>query len=379
MTQLKILLPSEIQRKVCIVVGTRPGIIKMSPVIRELHRRDLPFFVLHTGQHYSYEMDRKFFEDLGLPEPAYKLESVRNYRTHGGQTAKMIEGIERVLLSEKPKVVLVGGDANTNLCGALAARKLHLVVGHIEAGLRSNDWLMPEEHNRIIIDHISDLLFPPTEKARHNLIEDNVKGRIIVTGNTVVDALQQNREIARRRSRILEDLGLTPQNYFLVTIHREENVDFRERIINILEALALVSHKYRVPIVFPTHPRTTKRLRAFGLLKQAEDIPNLRLMEPVGYLDFLSLLENACLVLTDSGGIQEESCILKVPCVTLRENTERPESVLVGANMVAGVGPDGILRAVRVMLEKPTDWENPFGDGRAAVRIIDVVEEVLNQ
>ena len=377
MAQLKVLLPSEIQRKVCVVVGTRPGIIKLSPVIRELQRRELPFFVLHTGQHYSYEMDKKFFEDLGLPEPAYKLESVRNYRTHGGQTAEMLEGTERVLLSERPKVVLVGGDANTNLCGALAARKLRLVVGHIEAGLRSNDWLMPEEHNRVIIDHISELLFPPTEEAQQNLIEDNVKGRIIVTGNTVVDALQQNLEIAKQRSQILEEFGLTPRDYFLVTTHREENVDFREKIMNILEALALISDKYKVPLILPAHPRTAKRLQEFGLLKRSQTIPNLRLVDPVGYLDFLRLLVNARLVLTDSGGIQEEACILKVPCVTLRENTERPESVSVGANIVAGTNPADVLRAVHIMLGKPTKWENPFGDGRAAIRIIDAVEEVL--
>ena len=377
MSDLKILMKSELKEKVCVVVGTRPGIIKFSPIIRELINRDISFFILHTGQHYSYEMDKIFFDDLELTEPKYHIDEVYKEKFHGGQTAKMLIGAEQALLKEKPCVVLVGGDANTNFSGALAARKLGISVGHIEAGLRSNDWRMPEEHNRIMIDHISEYLFAPTDDAKKNLIRDNVKGQIFVTGNTIVDAVSQNILISERKSNILNVLKLKKDNYFLLTIHREENVDYKENFKNILSGIKKISDQYEYPIIFPAHPRTVKRLNYFKLIPLIDKIHNLNIIPPQGYLDFLMLLKNCNLILTDSGGIQEESCILKIPCVTLRENTERPETLKVGSNYVSGSSPSKILEGVRTMLYKKRDWPNPFGEG-ASKKIISIIEEEFN-
>ena len=365
-------------RTVCVVVGTRPGIIKMCPVIRELANRNIPHFLMHAGQHYSYNMDRKFFEDLELPRPLHHLDGVRQYTTHASQTAEMMKGIEEALFKEKPAVVLVCGDANTNFSGAVAARKLGLVVGHVEAGLRSYDWRMPEEHNRVMIDHISELLFAPTEKTRENLLKENIRGKIVVAGNTVVDASLQNIEIARRKSGILRSIGVEGGGYILFTVHREENVDDHSNLKSILGALEMVSRTYPGrPIVFPIHPRTIKRIEQFGLERELARPKTLRLTEPVGYLDFLMLLSNAGAVMTDSGGIQEEACVLRVPCVTLRESTERPESLEAGGNILAGTSPEGILVALGRMLGKSRDWANPFGDGRASERIAEAVSDVL--
>ncbi len=364
-------------QRVCIVVGTRPGIIKMSPLIRECEQRGIKYFVLHTGQHYSPEMDNVFFQDLGLKAPEYHLKNVKDYITHGAKTAMMIMGTEEVLLKARPKIVLVCGDANTNLAAALAARKLHIVVGHVESGLRSNDWRMPEEHNRVIMDHICELLFAPTEEAAENLRKDNVQGKILVTGNTIVDAVTQAIKIAHQKSSILNDLDLDKGNYFLMTAHREENVDDPVILSDFIEGARAFIHSFGKEVIFPLHPRTRKRIDEFGLAEKLHSVEGLRVIDPIGYLDFLVLLEHCTLVLTDSGGLQEESCILKVPCVTLRENTERPETVTVGANRIAGTKPEKIVSAVSEMINIPRRWPNPFGDGRAAKRIIDEVERVL--
>lgn len=376
MTELKVLRQSELRNRVGLFVGTRPGIIKFSPLMRELGRRGLDFFTIHTGQHYSYEMDKIFFDELDLPEPRYKFRDVGKSKYHGAQTALMLAESEQALLKEKPKIVLVCGDANTNLAGALAARKLHIMVGHVEAGLRSDDWRMPEEHNRVMIDHISEFLFAPTEETKQNLIKDNVRGRIFVTGNTIVDAVTQNVALAREKSRILDQLGLEPNGYLLLTVHREESVDFKENLEAILMGIGRVAERFGVPIIFPTHPRTVKNLEHFGMRSFLEGIKGLRTIKPLGYLDFLMLLGHARLVLTDSGGIQEESCILRVPCVTLRKSTERPETVAVGANFVAGIEPEAILKGAEMMKERPRDWPNPFGE-EPSRKIIDVVESVL--
>ncbi|MBM3132918.1 MAG: UDP-N-acetylglucosamine 2-epimerase (non-hydrolyzing) [Chloroflexi bacterium] len=344
--------------------------------MRELHKRGRDFFTIHTGQHYSYEMDKIFFDELELPEPKYKFLDVAKSKYHGAQTATMLAESEKALLKEKPKIVLVCGDANTNLAGALAARKLHIKVGHVESGLRSDDWRMPEEHNRIMIDHISEFLFAPTEETKQNLIKDSVRGQIFVTGNTIVDAVTQNLAIAREKSKILTQLGLKPNGYFLLTLHREESVDFKENLESILSGVKLVAERFGYPIIFPAHPRTVKTLEYFEFNSRVSGIKNLKVIKPLGYLDFLLLLSSTKLVLTDSGGIQEESCILKVPCVTLRRNTERPETVDAGANYVAGIEPEAILKGAELMIEKPRTWGNPFGENPSA-RIIDVVESVL--
>lgn len=375
----KVLQEDDFSDQVAVVVGTRPGIIKMSPLVKELNRQNIDNIVIHAGQHYSYNLDEKFFEDLRLPAPDYKLEQVKDCEYHGEQTAEMLSGIEEVLIEEQPKVVLVCGDANYNLAGALAARKLNMVVGHVEAGLRSDDWRMPEEHNRVIIDHISEYLFSPTEEAKENAVQDNVKGDIVVTGNTIVDAVHEHIEIAKKDSNILEKLGLKPDQYFLFTTHREENVDDKQNLQKIVAILKEMRGKYDKEIVFSMHPRTAKMLETFEMMEQVKNIEGVHIIEPIGYLDFLKLQSNSYLILTDSGGIQEESCILGIPCVTLRNNTERPETVEVGANSVAGLETESVLKAVEQMKQKSGDWRNPFGDGTAAETIIETVATHLDK
>ncbi|SES77407.1 UDP-N-acetylglucosamine 2-epimerase (non-hydrolysing) [Methanococcoides vulcani] len=345
--------------KVAIVLGTRPEIIKMSPIIRECEKQGLDYYILHTGQHYSHEMDRVFFEDLELPQPTYNLDVGSGM--HGEQTGKMLAGIEQILLKDTPDVVLVQGDTNTVLAGALAASKLHIKVGHVEAGLRSFNRDMPEEINRIMADHISDYLFAPTENSRQYLLNEGIPDeKIHITGNTVVDAVFQNLEIAKRKTNVLEKFGVEQKGYFLTTIHRAENVDNKERLQSILNAFEQIHSKYELPMIFPAHPRTVKMMENFDLTAPE----GTQIVEPVGYLDFLQLENGAKLIITDSGGLQEEACIHGVPCVTLRDNTERPETVEVGSNVVAGIGAN-IMDAVETMIKKNSDWTNPYGNGTA--------------
>ena len=354
--------------KISIILGTRPEIIKMSPVIRECEKQNLDYFILHTGQHYSYNLDKIFFKDLELPAAKYNLDVGSG--THAEETGKMLMGIEKILRDEKPDIVLVEGDTNTVLAGALAASKLQIKVGHVEAGLRSYDRTMPEEINRVLADHVSDYLFAPTEKAKENLLREGIEeDKIFVTGNTIVDAVYQNLEIAKRKVDVRNKLNLNPKEYFLMTAHRQENVDAKNRLKGILEGLVLVYHEFNIPIIYPIHPRTKKRLIKFGL-----EVPEgIELIEPLGFLAFLQLEANAKLVLTDSGGVQEETCILGVPCVTLRDNTERPETLDVGSNVLVGVNQDRILEGVKKMLSKERDWKNPFGDGCAGVKIVEIL------
>jgi UDP-N-acetylglucosamine 2-epimerase (non-hydrolysing) len=354
--------------KFCIVVGTRPEIIKMSPIIRLCQKNQLNYFILHSGQHYSYDMDKVFFENLELPDANYNLDVGSG--SHGVQTAEILHKTEEILLKEKPDIILVEGDTNTVFASALAASKLGMKVGHVEAGLRSYDRTMPEEINRVLTDHISDLLFCPTEKAKKTAFKEGIKeNKIYVTGNTIVDAVEQNKEIAFKKSIILEKLSLKKQNYFLVTAHRQENVDKKEKLINIIKALDKINKKYSLPVIYPIHPRTKNKLKLFNI-----KIPeNISFVSPLNFLDFLQLEANAKLILTDSGGVQEESCILKNPCVTLRENTERPETLTVGSNMLAGTNPDKILNTVKIMLDRKRDWKNPFGSGNAAEQIMQII------
>ncbi len=354
---------------IAVILGTRPEIIKMAPVIKELTRQTKDYFILHTGQHYSYSMDKVFFEQLKLPSAKYNLEVGSGSQAE--QTAKILTGVEKVLQQENPRVVLVQGDTNSVLAGALAAAKLRIKVGHVEAGLRSYDRNMPEEINRILTDHCSDLLFVPTEKSRAILQGEGIpEDKLFVTGNTIVDAVYQNLEIARDSAKAIIDLGLKQKAYFLVTMHRQENVDNRERFTSILEGIQRVATEFATPVIYPIHPRSRKMMGEFKLNPEG-----IKLVEPVDYLDFLQLEKNARLVLTDSGGVQEETCILGVPCVTLRGNTERPETTEVGANMLAGNSPDNILQCVRIMLNRESNWSNPFGDGHAAEKIIRILTE----
>ena len=352
------------------MLGTRPEIIKFSPIIRECTRVGLEFSIIHTGQHYSHNMDKVFFEQLRLPNADCNLKVGSG--THAEQTGKMLIGIERVLLKQKPQIVLVEGDTNTVLAGALAAAKLGIKVGHVEAGLRSYDRQMPEETNRTLADHCSDLLFAPTAKARDTLLNERIpKQKIFVTGNTIVDAVKHNIKIANEKgkTRIQKKLDLKPRTYFAVTIHRQENVDNPQRLHGIVEGLEKVQKDTGYPIVYPIHPRTKKNLKKLCL-----QFNKISTIDPLDYLSFLRLESNARLVLTDSGGVQEEACTLNVPCVTLRDNTERPETLEVGSNILAGTNPDKIVKCTRVMLEKKQRWKNPFGDGKAGERIVKILE-----
>jgi UDP-N-acetylglucosamine 2-epimerase (non-hydrolysing) len=325
--------------------------------------------MIHSGQHYSFEMDQLFFKELRLPKPQYRL-THRSSRSlgHGGHTAAMMRSIEEILVKRRPHAVLVQGDTNTVLAGALVAAKMpDILLGHVEAGLRSYDRSMPEELNRITADHLSDLLFAPTQAARQILLGESIPAdRIHVTGNTIVDALRQNLTIARRGSRVLERLGLKRGAYAVMTLHRAENVDEKTRLRGILTGVGAAARSAGVPVIFSVHPRTRARMKTFGLA----DAAGIHCIEPLGYMDFLSLLSAARIALTDSGGIQEEACVLGVPCVTLRKNTERPETVACGANRIAGVKAASIERAVRFAARGHAAWKQPFGDGRAAERIV---------
>lgn len=356
---------------IAIVLGTRPEIIKMAPVVRELEGRNIDFLIIHTGQHYSYNLDRVFFEQLNLPPAKYNLEIGSG--SHAEQTAGALIGVEKVLQEEKPDIVLVEGDTNSVLAGALAATKLHIKVGHIEAGLRSYDRQMPEEINRILADHCSDYLFAPTEKAKAILLGEGIpEKKIFVTGNTIVDAVHQNLAIAREKGDTLSSLHLNRGEYFLVTLHRQENVDNRARFNHILEGLDRVATRFHQPVIYPIHPRSGKRMSEFDLR-----LKKVNLIDPIDFLSFLQLESEARLILTDSGGVQEEACTLGVPCVTLRDNTERPETIEVGSNVLAGASPDRILECTEFMLNKENNWENPFGNGTAGRSIVKILEQTL--
>lgn len=355
-----------------IVLGTRPEIIKLSPVILGLANKKMNYILIHSNQHYSYELDRIFFRDLGLPEPHFNLNIGSD--NHGAQTGRMMIELEKVLAAQQPSIVVVQGDTNTTLAASLSATKLHIPVCHIEAGLRSHDKDMPEEINRIVADHCSDWLFAPTVKSEENLILENIpRFKIRVVGNTIVDAIKRYFPLSVRFSSILSILGLESHSYILVTLHRAENVDSATKLSSVFNALQQIKNLTGLPIILPIHPRTRKCIQANGISTEG-----INIIEPLGYFDFLNLESNARLILTDSGGVQEESCILKIPCVTLRENTERPETVDIGANIIAGHKESDIIRCVSLMLQKEPDWENPFGDGDSSSRIIEFIETLMH-
>ncbi|MFG1505560.1 non-hydrolyzing UDP-N-acetylglucosamine 2-epimerase [Halobacteriovorax sp. ZH5_bin.2] len=357
--------------KVGIVVGTRPEIIKMMPVVKESQRRGIDFFIIHSNQHYSENMDKVFFEELQLPNPRYNL-NVGSGK-HSNMTGNILIKMEPILEQEKPDVVLVQGDTNTVLAAALAASKLGIKVGHIEAGLRSYDRTMPEETNRIVTDHISDYLFAVTSKQNEILLSEGIsKNKIHVVGNTVVDALVLNTKTAKNNSKVLEHHNLESKNYFLITIHRASNVDRRESLEEVIDILNVLSEKYsNYDLVWPIHPRTQKYIEEYNI-----DINcKIKLLDPCGYIDFIKLQNNARLIITDSGGIQEEACCLKVPCITIRNNTERPETLEVGSNVLTGRKKDAVLYGTETMLKRETDWLNPFGEGNTSKKIFDILSK----
>ncbi|MEM2001807.1 MAG: UDP-N-acetylglucosamine 2-epimerase (non-hydrolyzing) [Candidatus Methanomethylicaceae archaeon] len=350
---------------VCSIVGARPQFIKAAPVGKALRAAGHTEILVHTGQHYDDEMSAVFFRDLEIPEPDYNLGVGSG--THGWQTGQMLIRIEEVLLREKPDWVLVYGDTNSTLAGALAAAKLHIPVAHVEAGLRSFNRRMAEEINRVLTDHISDLLFCPTQTAVENLRREGITQGVYLVGDVMYDAALQYLALAEQKSRILERLGLRPKEYALATVHRAENADDPQRLRAIFAGLEAIAQT-GLPVILPLHPRTRKQAEALGLS------PNgVRVLEPVSYLDMLLLEKNARVILTDSGGVQKEAFFFRVPCVTLREETEWVETVEAGWNVVVGANRERIVGAVnRGSLGQRTQADI-FGYGRAAERIVEVL------
>lgn len=360
--------------KLSIIVGTRPEIIKMAPVIQACQRRGIDFFILHTGQHYSPNMDKVFFEELGLPEPKYNL-GIGN-QPHRKQVGLMVREISKVFMTDRPDIAVVQGDTTSVLSACLAAKNLGIKIAHHEAGLRSHDPSMLEETNRVTADHISDFLFTPTQEAANNLIEEGCgQDRIHVTGNTIVDAVLDNKTIADKKIDILKKLGIESKKYFLFTAHRNETVDKKEGCLLLIDCLKKINIEFpEYRIVFPVHPRTEKMLEKFGLKIPREVL----ITEPFSYFDFLCLESNAKIIITDSGGLQEEACILKIPCITIRKNTERLETVRGEMNILTGLDEHKLAAAAREMLHKEIIWTNPFGDYGAGTRIIDLLRASYN-
>jgi UDP-N-acetylglucosamine 2-epimerase len=348
--------------KIISIIGARPQFIKASVVSEEL-RKNFTELIIHTGQHYDYEMSKLFFEQLDIPEPDYHLDVGSG--THGYQTGEMLKRIEEIFIAEKPDLVLTYGDTNSTLAGALAASKMHVKTGHIEAGLRSFDKSMPEEINRIITDHCSDLLFCPTKTAVNNLKREGITSGVYLTGDVMVDCLFKYSEVAEEKTTILEDLGIDRKKFLVVTVHRASNTDNRANLEQIVDALSEISE----PIIFPIHPRTRKSLRVFGLYDKLINHRNIKVIQPVGYLEFLRLMKNARKIITDSGGIQKEAYILKVPCITLRENTEWVETVQDGWNVLVGAKKETIVNVCSVE-ESNKSYNNHFGRGNASGKIV---------
>ena len=361
--------------KVINVAGARPNFMKVAPLVAAMKRRAHEFqsILVHTGQHYDAAMSDAFFRDLEMPEPDIDLGV--GSASHAVQTAGIIQAFEPYVINEKPDWVVVVGDVNSTMACSIVCAKLDVKVAHVEAGLRSRDRSMPEEINRLLTDQIADLLLTPSLDANENLRAEGIPDdRIRLVGNIMIDSLNANLERSRK-SNILAEMGLRDRAYALLTLHRPSNVDQKATFARILEALEEIAK--RLPILFPAHPRTRRMIDELGLTERAESIKDLTLFDPVGYVDFLNLQSNAKLILTDSGGIQEETTVLGIPCITLRENTERPITVEMGTNTLAGTDTAKIVAAANRALEKPLNKTAlripPLWDGKTADRVLDAL------
>jgi UDP-N-acetylglucosamine 2-epimerase (non-hydrolysing) len=360
--------------KILNVAGARPNFMKIAPLMREMKKYpEIHPILVHTGQHYDDRMSKLFFQDLQIPKPDIDLEV--GSASHAVQTAKIMVAFEQELLKEQPDLIVVVGDVNSTIGCALPAVKLHIPVAHVEAGLRSFDREMPEEINRLLTDAISDYLFVTEPSGEKNLLREGVsKDKIYFVGNVMIDTLLANKAKAEQ-SFILQTLNLSPQKYAVLTLHRPSNVDDRETFLRILDALEEI--QTHLPIIFPVHPRSRKRIDEFELTARVAKMKNFCLIEPLGYLDFLKLTAEAKFVLTDSGGIQEETTILRVPCITLRENTERPITVQQGTNVIVGTNTGRILEESHSILNGKviTSQMPDLWDGNAAERIVKILLE----
>ena len=355
--------------KIVFIAGARPNFIKIAPLIREARKyQNIKSILIHTGQHYDWEMSRVFFEELNISEPEYNLNIGSG--PHGWQTAKIIEKLEPILLKEKPDLVVVVGDVNSTLAGALVAAKLSIPAAHIEAGLRSFNKEMPEEINRLLTDHISKYLFATEPQAVKNLIEEGIsKKSIFYVGNVMIDSLLRLK-IKSKNLKFYEKFNIKPKEYAVLTLHRPENVDNKKTFKEILEAIGKIQNK--IKIIWPIHPRTRKQLEKFDFYRKIKKMNNLFLVKPLGYLEMLSLNIWAKFILTDSGGIQEETTATKIPCLTLRKNTERPITVVNGTNIVVGTNKEKIIaEAFKILNGNVKKGRIPkYWDGKASQRII---------
>ena len=374
-------------KKILSVVGARPNFMKMAPVHKELQRykSKLNHRIVHTGQHYDKAMSDVFFKELELPKPHIYLGI--GSLPHSEQVAKIMVGLEKVLLKEKPDLVLVYGDVNSTMAAAIVCAKLlikngkPIPVAHIEAGLRSFDNTMPEEINRKVTDSISSYLFVTEKSGMENLMDEGVKkSNVFFVGNTMIDSLKSYMR-KTEASDILNQLALSKNDYTLVTLHRPSNVDTKEGLTKILDIFISINELNKnTEIVFPVHPRTRKMMETYKLRRKFNAVPNLIITEPLGYLDFLSLMMNARYVLTDSGGIQEETTSLKIPCLTLRENTERPVTVDEGTNTLTGLNKNAIIKNIKkIESGKYKSGTSPkYWDGKSAQRIVSMIRELMN-
>jgi UDP-N-acetylglucosamine 2-epimerase (non-hydrolysing) len=364
--------------KIISVAGARPNFMKIAPLMAAFHSHgDIEPMLVHTGQHYDERMSDLFFRQLGIPEPDINLGVGGG--SHAANTGKTMIAFEPVVVEHKPDVVLVVGDVNSTIACGLVAVKLGVPLVHVEAGLRSGDRAMPEEINRVLTDSISDLLFCTEQSGVDNLKREGVdEARVFLVGNVMIDTLLANRDKAEK-SNILDELSLEKDGYAVLTLHRPSNVDDPEVFGRLLDALEVIQQD--LPIIFPVHPRTRDRIAAGSLAQRVAGMKNLRLIDPAGYLDFLKLMANARLVLTDSGGIQEETTILKVPCLTMRENTERPITCEVGSNILVGTRTEAILEAYgkTVSGQGRAPQIPPLWDGHAAERIAEILVEKLKK
>ncbi|SNR70208.1 UDP-N-acetylglucosamine 2-epimerase (non-hydrolysing) [Halorubrum ezzemoulense] len=355
--------------KVVTIVGARPQFIKAFAVSRVL-RTEHDEVIVHTGQHYDKELSDVFFEELGIPEPKYNLGVGSN--SHGRQTAAMLEGIEKIIKTEEPDIVLLYGDTNSTLAGAIAASKIDPLVAHVEAGLRSYNREMPEEINRVLTDHASDLLFPPSESAADTLEQEGVTEGVHVVGDVMNDAILWAQDIAEDESDVLDRIGVEDHNFILSTVHRAGNTDDPDRLKSIVDALSNTP----LPVVLPVHPRTKNRLREYGMWKQATS--ELEVIDPVAYLDFVRLIDASERVATDSGGVQKEAFYLNTPCVTMRDETEWVETVESGWNVLVGADQELIEEALQ-MSWNPKKNPSPYGNGNAATKILDVLTKQITE
>ncbi|MDI6780763.1 MAG: UDP-N-acetylglucosamine 2-epimerase (non-hydrolyzing) [bacterium] len=365
--------------KIINVVGARPNFVKISPLIEEMNKfSQIEPIIVHTGQHYDYSMSKQFFQDLNIPDPDIHLEIGSG--SHAIQTAKIMMGFEKVLLQEKPDLTLVVGDVNSTIACALVSTKMHIPVAHVEAGLRSEDKGMPEEINRILTDAISDYLFVSEVSGINNLLHEGVPTKkMFFVGNVMIDTLLKYKRQAEETN-VLKNLGLESNDYCLLTLHRPSNVDDRDGLKNILGALEEIQRN--ILVIFPVHPRTRTKIQGFEMQGWIDQMKGLRLIHPVSYLEFLGLMSKAQFVLTDSGGIQEETTVLGIPCLTLRENTERPVTVEIGTNIVIGIDQKRILEESKKLIngDKKQGAIPKYWDGNAAGRIVEILlREISNE